>query len=84
MLGEFGDNFYSLLISPAQLTRTLIQVLLMESAGSYVLGQYTFNGSINPFVRGQYTFNGSINPFVRGQYTFNGLINPCIDLIKRL
>jgi hypothetical protein len=34
-LGEFGDNFYSLLISPAQHTRTLIQVLLMESAGRY-------------------------------------------------
>ena len=23
----------------------------------FVLGQYTFNGSINPFVLGQYTFN---------------------------
>ena len=28
MLGEFGDNSCSLLISPAQLTRTLIQVCL--------------------------------------------------------
>ena len=35
MLGEFGDNSCSLLISPAQLTRTLIRVLLMESAGRY-------------------------------------------------
>ena len=35
MLGEFGDNSCSLLISPAQLTWTLIQVLLMESAGRY-------------------------------------------------
>ena len=35
MLGEFGDNSYSLLISSAQLTRTLIRVLLMESAGRY-------------------------------------------------
>jgi hypothetical protein len=35
MLGEFGDNSCSLLTSPAQLTRTLIQVLLMESAGRY-------------------------------------------------
>jgi hypothetical protein len=35
MLGEFGDNSCSLLISPAQLTRTLIQVLVMESAGRY-------------------------------------------------
>ena len=35
MLGEFGDNPCSLLISPAQLTRTLIQVLFMDSAGRY-------------------------------------------------
>jgi len=35
MLGEFGDNSCSLLISPAQLTRTLIRVLRMESAGRY-------------------------------------------------
>ena len=33
MLGEFGDK--SCLISPAQLTRTLIRVLLTESAGRY-------------------------------------------------
>jgi hypothetical protein len=31
---EFGDNSCSLLISPAQLMQTLIQVLLMESAGT--------------------------------------------------
>ena len=31
MLGEFGDNSCSLLINPAQLTQTLIRVLLMES-----------------------------------------------------
>jgi len=30
---RFGDNSCSLLIGPAQLTRTLIRALLMESAG---------------------------------------------------
>ena len=35
MLDEFGDSFCWLLISPAQLTRTLIWVLVMESAGRY-------------------------------------------------
>jgi len=35
MLGEFGDNSCSLLISPAQFMRNLIRVLLMESAGRY-------------------------------------------------
>jgi len=35
MLGEFGDNSYWLLISPGQLTRTLIRVLPMEPAGRY-------------------------------------------------
>jgi hypothetical protein len=35
MLGEFGDNSCWLLISPAQLMRTLIRVLLMEPAGRY-------------------------------------------------
>ena len=35
MLGEFGDNSCRQLISPAQLTRTLIHALLMESAGRY-------------------------------------------------
>jgi hypothetical protein len=33
MFGEFGDNSCSLLISPAQLARTLIRVLLMKSVG---------------------------------------------------
>ena len=35
MLEEFGDNSCSLLVSPAQLTQTLMRVLLMESAGRY-------------------------------------------------
>jgi hypothetical protein len=35
MLGEFDDNSCSLLVSPAQLTQTLIRVLLMESTGRY-------------------------------------------------
>ena len=39
MLGEFGDNLCRLLISPAQLTQTLIQVLFMESAVSRYSGR---------------------------------------------
>jgi hypothetical protein len=35
-LGEFGDNSCWLLISPAQLTQTLIRVLLMEPAKCHV------------------------------------------------
>ena len=38
MLGEFADNSCLLLISPAQLTRTLIRVLLLWSQQVDIVG----------------------------------------------